>query len=143
MIDIFHDFPINAPAKTVFDSVARPQGLNAWWTLESSGKPAMGAEYKLYFGPEYDWRAAVSACVPHTEFELRMTTAVPDWQNTRVGFQLEEADGVTQVRFHHTGWPESNKHYRISCYCWAMYLRILKRHIEHGESVPYATRLDV
>jgi hypothetical protein len=26
---------------------------------------------------------------------------------------------------------------------WAMYLRVLKRHLEHGESVPYERRLDV
>jgi hypothetical protein len=37
----------------------------------------------------------------------------------------------------------SNDHFRISCYCWPMYLRLLRRHIEHGEVVPYADRLDV
>jgi len=33
--------------------------------------------------------------------------------------------------------------FRISTHCWAMYLRILRRHFEHGESVPYEDRLDV
>jgi len=28
-------------------------------------------------------------------------------------------------------------------HCWAMYLRILGRHLEHGESVPFEKRLDV
>ena len=32
---------------------------------------------------------------------------------------------------------------RTSCYCWVMYLRILKRYVEHGEMVPYERRLDV
>jgi len=30
----------------------------------------------------------------------------------------------------------------VSCYCWAMYLRIMRRYLEHGESVPYERRLD-
>jgi hypothetical protein len=60
-----------------------------------------------------------------------------------VGFELEEAGGETQVRFHHLGWPAANDHYRISCYCWAMYLRILKRYLEYGELVPYEKRLEV
>jgi hypothetical protein len=47
------------------------------------------------------------------------------------------------VRFHHTGWPQSNDHYRISCYCWAMYLRLLKRNVERGEVVPFGQRLEV
>jgi hypothetical protein len=60
-----------------------------------------------------------------------------------VGFQLASAAGATQVRFHHLGWPKLNEHYRVSCYCWAMCLRVLKRNLEHGEFVPYKQRLEV
>ena len=41
------------------------------------------------------------------------------------------------------GWPTPHEHCRISSFCWAMYLRILKRHLEFGENVPYVQRLDV
>jgi hypothetical protein len=76
-------------------------------------------------------------------FELEMVAADSDWDGTRVGFDLESAEGSTLVRFHHTGWPASNDHFRTSTFCWAMYLRVLKRHLEHGERVPYERRLDV
>lgn len=140
MADIFHHFPISAPLGPVFQAVSTPKGLDAWWTKRASGKPAEGAEYELWFGAEYDWRAVVSRCIPDTEFELELTTAQEDWRGTRVGFHLEEKDGVTQVQFHHSGWPEANDHYRGSCYCWAMYLRLLKRYVEFGETVPYEDR---
>ena len=67
----------------------------------------------------------------------------PDWLGSRVGFRLDVKNEMTWVEFYHNGWPESNEHYRISCYCWAMYLRILKRNLEHGETVAYEKRLDV
>jgi hypothetical protein len=77
-------------------------------------------------------------------FELQMTQAHPDWLKTRVGCDLyEEKDNVTRVRFYHTGWPEQNEHWRVSCFCWAMYLRVLRRHLEYGETVDYEKRLDV
>lgn len=101
-----------------------------------------GAEYELSFGPGYDWRAVVSSCIPDVEFELAMIGSQEDWRGTRVGVRLEDDNGVTQVRFHHLGWPEANEHYRVSCYCWAMYLRLLKRYLEHGEVVPYEDRLE-
>jgi len=85
----------------------------------------------------------VSRCLPDSEFELEIVSAQEDWLGTRVGFILNENDGVTQVHFHHLGWPDSNEHYRISCYCWAMYLRLLKRYLEFGDVVPYENRLDV
>jgi len=142
MPDIIQEFAIKAPRHSVFQAVSTPAGLDTWWTKASSGAPAEGEQYELGFGPGYDWRAVVVRCTPDTEFELKITDAHEDWQNTRVGFQLEEADGVTKARFYHTGWPESNEHYKVSCYCWAMYLRLLKRYVERGEVVPYDERLD-
>lgn len=143
MADILHDLPIKASLERLFRAVSTPQGLDTWWTLSCTGEPREGAEYELGFGPEYDWRSRVSRCVPDSEFELEMVRADSDWLGTRVGMRLEAGDGVTWLRFRHTGWPSPNEHFRISCTCWAMYLRVLRRSLEHGEAVPYAERLDV
>jgi len=143
MPDIFHDFLVNSPASKVFEAIATPRGLDAWWTVTSSGIPAEGERYGLYFGDGYDWKAVVTRITPDREFEIQLTEADADWTGTRVGFQLNEENGATAVRFHHTGWPHSNEHFRISCFCWAMYLRLARRYVEKGEIVPYADRLEV
>ena len=143
MADIFHDFPIKAPLDRVFEAVSTPQGLDRWWTKRSEGKPAEGSEYELCFGPQYDWRAKVTRYTPNSEFELEILRADNNWNGTRVGFRLEVRGDATWIRFHHRGWRSENEHYRISCNCWALYLRILRRFLEHGESVPYESRLDV
>ena len=143
MPDILHDFPIAAPAAVVFEGVTTPRGLDSWWTERSSGTPVVGLDYHLYFGPEYDWRARVAACEQDRSFVLEMTRSDADWLGTRVSFTLGERDGATWLHFAHTGWRAPDDHYRISSFCWAMYLRVLKRHIEHGETVPYDQRLNV
>jgi uncharacterized protein YndB with AHSA1/START domain len=143
MPDIFHDFPIKAPPERVFEAVSTPHGLDCWWTKSSAGEAAEGAEFELWFGPKYDWRAKVTVCVRNSTFELEMVRADGDWTGTRVGFRLEDRDSTTNVHFYHTGWPSQNEHWRISCYCWAMYLRILRRYLEHSELVPYEKRLDI
>ena len=143
MADIFQDLPIKAPLDRVFRAVSTPEGLDTWWTKRSAGNPQEGAEYELWFGPAYDWRAKVTRLVADCEFELEMVRADSDWLGTRVGLRLEPREGATWVRFSHTGWPSANDHFRVSCHCWAMYLRILRRYLEFGESVPYEERLDV
>jgi uncharacterized protein YndB with AHSA1/START domain len=144
MADIFHDMTIKAPRQQVFEAFATLQGLDSWWTKTSSGEPREGAVYTLSFGPEYDWRAKVTRCLPGSAFELETTEAEPDWTGTRLGCQLDSKDtATTSVRFYRTGWPAQNEHWRESCYCWAMYLRLLRRHVESGEVVPYESRLDV
>jgi uncharacterized protein YndB with AHSA1/START domain len=139
---IHHDFPIKAPADAVYRAVSTPAGLDRWWTETSAGEAVVGAEFALGFGPEYQWRARVTEARPGAAFELELVHADADWLGTRVGFRLEPRDRATMVRFSHTGWPHPNEHWRISSYCWAMYLRILRRALEHGEEVPYAERLD-
>ncbi len=143
MPDIVHDFPIKAPVTRVFRAVSLPVELDNWWTVRSTGNAQPGGEYQLWFGPEHDWRATVTRSEPDVEFELELTRAAPEWLGTKVGFHLNPKGGVTHVRFHHVGWPAATEHYRTSCYCWAMYLRVLRRYVEHGETVPYERRLDV
>lgn len=143
MPDILHDLRIDAPPERVFQAVTTPEGLDRWWTLRSAGSARAGGEYELDFGPGHRWRARVSRCVDGREFELEMTDAAPQWIGTRIGFHLAPAPGGTHLRFHHAGWPEASENFRVSSYCWAMYLRILRRRLEHGESVPYERRLDV
>lgn len=143
MADILHDLPIKAPIVRVFDAFSTPAGLDTWWTKTSAGEPKDAAEYTLGFGPGYDWRARVTRLQPGAAFELEMIAADDDWLGSRVGVELEARDGVTWVAFYHRGWPSANEHYRISCNCWAMYLRVLRRYLEHDERVPYEQRLDV
>jgi uncharacterized protein YndB with AHSA1/START domain len=142
MPDIFHHFLIHAPTAQVFKNISSPSGLDEWWTETSSGIPIAGEVYTLSFGPQYSWKAIVSKCTPGHEFEFTMREAHSDWLDTRVGFHLNESDSNTEVHFYHVGWKESNEHYRISNFCWAMYLRILKRFTECGEQVAYADRLN-
>jgi uncharacterized protein YndB with AHSA1/START domain len=142
MPDILQDFPIRVSGQRVFDAVSQPDELAQWWTARSAGQPRIGNEYVLWFGPEYDWRAVVTRCKPGKEFEFEMTRADTEWTGTRVGFRLQETNGGTQVGFYHRGWPAETAHFRVSSHCWAMYLRLLRRYLEHGETVAYELRLD-
>ena len=141
--DILQDFPINVAPARVFEAISAPVSLDRWWTKTCTGRPAVGVEYGLGFGPGYQWRAVVTKCDPPVAFELTLDQADRDWTGTRVGFELQPTPTGTQVRFYHRGWPTANEHYRISCHCWALYLRLLRRHLEQGEAVPYERRLDV
>ncbi len=140
MSDIRLQLPIFVPAARVFGAMTQPDGLSAWWTLAARGVPALGETYDFDFGPSYQWTGRVSHCEHDVAFEWTMGTEDPDWAGTRVGFTLEPIESGTRVEFYHRGWPEANAHFRGSSYCWATYLRLLKRYLEHGEFVPYAQR---
>lgn len=141
MPSILHDFMINADPEKVFDAISRPAEVDKWWSLECSGSPAVGEVYRLFFGEPWDWRARIVLCERGRAFEWEMIDAMPDWMGTRVGFDLDMSGDATRVRFHHRGWKEENEHFRVSSYCWAMLLRLLKVYVERGEVMPHAQRL--
>ena len=143
MADIFHHFPINASIEKVFEKISTPAGLDIWWSKQTTGNPIPGAIYEFDFGPVYTWKAVVSKFLPHAAFELQFIESDDDWNGSRVGFNLMSRNETTNVQFYHVGWKEDNEHYRISNYCWAMYLRLLKRNLEFGEEVLYEERLNV
>lgn len=140
MADILHDFWIKATPERVFELCATARGLEAWWTRRAAGEPRLGAEYQFYFSEDYDWRGVVMVCEPGRAIEWELRTADADWVGTRVGFALAAEGEGTRVAFHHAGWREPSQHFRVSSYCWATYLRLMKRHVEHGETVAYDLR---
>ncbi len=143
MPEILHTLPVRAAPAAVFRALATGDGLAAWWTARSFGEtPILGAEYRLWFGEAYDWRARVTACEPGRLFELTLIEAMDDWRGSQVRFTLTPKDTGTEVRFEHEGWPAVSEHFRISSFCWAMYLRLLRRYVETSEVVPYEERLD-
>ena len=142
MANILHEFTISAPPERIFECMTTPAGLDQWWTHYSSGKAEVDALYTLGFGPEYDWEARVTKCAKDAEFELELIEASDEWIGTRVGFHLASLGDHTRVSFHHSGWKAETSHFGTSSFCWAMYLRLLRRYIENGESVPYDDRLE-
>lgn len=140
MHNILFSFTIDAPPARVFETIAHPAGLNAWWPVASSGHPAVGERYEFDFGPGCRWAAIVTACHAPLQLEWRLTEADEDWTGTVVSFHLAPEGNSTRVEFAHTGWRDAHKHYRVSAFCWAAYLRLLRRYVEDGDIVPYADR---
>lgn len=140
MPDICHQFQIKAPISDVCGAISTPEGLDSWWTLSSEGKPAVGEAYRFFFSKQFDWKAEVVRCSENELIEWRFSDAEPDWTGTRLVISLSEKEGLTWIDFRHLEWKSAGDHYRHTSFCWAMYLRLLKRYVERGEVVAYEAR---
>ena len=138
--NIYHNFQINATPKAVFDAVSQPMHLDNWWSLKSSGVPALGETYNLNFTDQYDWYCQVSKLEPNNSIHFKMTKADADWNPTTFGFDLEEINDRTNVKFSHINWKDTNDHFKIASFCWAMLLNGLKNYLEKGVVVPFDQR---
>ena len=137
---ILHDLEVNATLENVFQMVSVPEFLNEWWTHCSHGNAELDSEYIFEFSEEYKWKGKVSKLNPPFEIEYLMTEADEDWKGTYVGFILKETKSGTKISFYHKNWKTVSEHFRQTSFCWAMYLKILKKFVEEGFHVPYSER---
>jgi len=140
MADILHNVYIHAKPEQVFRAISTGEEIAKWWTKRSTGKPIKGTVFNFYFTEQYDWDAKLIDVQENLRCVWKMTKADDDWLNTQFGFQLSEKEGITTVEFHHTGWLDSNEHFKRSSYCWAMYLHLLKSYIETGKITTFDKR---
>lgn len=137
---IFHNLQIEASTKKVFNAVSQPKHLDNWWTLKSSGKPELHAEYNLNFTDEYDWYCKVSKVKSDASIHFKMVKADNDWNPTTFGFDLEQTEKGTLVKFSHVDWQYANNHFKTASFCWAMLLNGLKNYLEKEIIVPFKDR---
>ena len=137
---IFHNLMIKASSKEVFEAVALPEHLNNWWTLKSSGIPELNTEYNLNFTDDYNWYCKISEVKINNFIHFSMTKSDNDWNPTTFGFELEEHDNGTLVKFSHENWQLANHHFKHSSFCWAILLNGLKNYLEKGIIIPFEER---
>jgi uncharacterized protein YndB with AHSA1/START domain len=137
---IYHDLTIKSPREKVFDAITSPVHLVNWWPLKSEGVPKEGATYNFNFTDEYDWYGVVIKVEDLKSFHIKMTTSDDDWNATTFGFDLEELNGNTKLKFCHTNWKNCNDEFRQSSYCWAILLKGLKDYLENGIIIPFENR---
>lgn len=141
--EIIHHLRIAAPAQAITDAILSKEGLNAWWTKDAEVDPKPGGKYVFYFAEHsIQWEADLSTYEPGKKLSWTFTKADDDWTGTVVSFELLKKGELFHIHFSHTGWKSPNEHMHITNYCWALYLRLLKRYVERGEIVPYAERSD-
>ena len=140
MPDLVHQFHVAASAEVLFAAISTPEGLNSWWTLESSGQPQIGTQYRFYFGPKYDWLATVVAAEADRSITWQMLRAMDDWIPTCLEFRLSPDNGGCKVHFAHRGWQAESEHFAISNFCWGQLLKGLKDYVEHSIVVQFDRR---
>ena len=135
MSDILHQLHIDGPRDAVLRSLTTIEGLASWWTSTTEGESAPGSHIDFRFG-EHVTRARVDA-IGEDHVGWTIARSNPDWDGTRVTFDLSEDDGKTLVRFGHRGWAESNQFFEHCSMKWAIFLLSLKDRVETGTGRPF------
>ncbi|MEK5644438.1 polyketide cyclase [Paenibacillus rhizosphaerae] len=95
--DIRHTGVFQAPIQKVWEAVATPEGLSAWF-MPNDMQPVVGHEFHINAGPYGMSPCKVTEVDPPHRLAFRWGK---DWT---LVFELKELDGKTEVTLIHSGW---------------------------------------
>jgi uncharacterized protein YndB with AHSA1/START domain len=137
MARISQKIRIEAEPGKVFDALTTRQGYQGWWTTscEVSDKEVdlrfedgnIGSRFRF---DEQRPDLVSLTCVANK--------SIPEWQDTRLVFNLVENGGKTELDFVHDDWKAADtEKYKICVGGWDYFLRSLKSYVETGAGTPH------
>lgn len=141
MAGIHHQLSIDAPAATVYEAIATPERIGAWWDKQVVTQTDRGLVLEHNPGPEHGVvRLRVVERIPNRRIEWECISTHPAsspasaWTGTRFIFELSEAGTgparATAVNFRHAGYDEQSPFYGFNNFAWGQVLKSLKENVE-------------
>jgi uncharacterized protein YndB with AHSA1/START domain len=142
MPDILHRVGAIAPIEKVYEAIATPHGVGAWWTKETTGGDQVGESITTAFtNPDTGehvgtFHLTIEEMVPGKRVAWRVADGPAEWVDTLISFDLKQEDDYTVVNFAHQGWREPVEFMAHCSTKWATFLMSLKSYVETGAGEP-------
>jgi uncharacterized protein YndB with AHSA1/START domain len=144
MADLSHSVPINATPEQVYAAVGTQAGMRSWWTADTHMEERVGGKAEFGFeGRQMVFRMTIDKLDVGHRVIMRCHGDQPEWNGTTLTWEIvksDKDDGVTTLRFVHSGWREVTD-FCTSCNAmWGNLMFRLKDSVEgHGRGPQWET----
>ena len=137
MPDILHEVEIHTSPAKVYEAITQQQGLASWWTANTKAKPEVGSVAEFSFdGGKFLIKMEIAALEPSHKVEWKSRQGAPDWEGTKVTWELTPSEHGTKILFGHRNYASTGGSFASVSYSWANYLTSLKNYLETGKGSP-------
>lgn len=141
MPNICLTFGTSASPDTVMRAVNTLDGLNSWWTRDTTGDTHEGGKLKFRFGGHGPDMTVIKNEPDHVIWEI--TDAHDEWVGTKVGFKVITDDKQTHLMFKHAEWREETPFLHHCSMKWATFMLSLRDYLETGKGRPFPDDLHI
>ncbi|MEN5425459.1 SRPBCC domain-containing protein [Stenotrophomonas pennii] len=140
MVDIAHRVGIKAPSPQVYQALATPEGIAAWWAEGTAGDRHVGGTVTARFTADGKEIGAMQMKLlqlqPNELVLWEFIDGPAEWIGTTARFALRQDGDYCIVLFSHEGWKERGEFMHHCSTKWAVFLMSLKALLETGRGQP-------
>jgi uncharacterized protein YndB with AHSA1/START domain len=139
MPDIRHRVVISAPLESVYEAVAKADGISEWWTRGGvRGESREGSKLQFFFGqPDPAAVMEVTRLDPDGHVHWNCVEGADEWVGTKLAFDLTQSGDETVVLFSHADWRDPSEFMAHCSARWAYFILSLKSLVETGKGTPF------
>jgi uncharacterized protein YndB with AHSA1/START domain len=138
MPDIVQEVTIEVAPENVFHAITTPDGITGWWANQVTAEPKAGSLTEIRFDNGEVMQMEVAKCEVGEQLHWVVRHAPqPEWEGTRITWDLAPASKGTKLLFGHRGFPPSDTGYEQTAAGWQYFLHSLKSYLETGKGTPY------
>ena len=142
MPNITHAISTTAEIEQALSAITSLEGLNSWWTSETTGDPAEGGILAFRFGgggPDMSVEMATQS-----EVIWKCIAGPEEWLGTTIEFRFQKNEGGnTVLYFSHRGWAEETPFLSHCSMKWASFLLSLKEYLDLGQGRPFPNDIQI
>jgi len=139
MPDILHKVIMDASPEDVYRAITEEEGVRNWWTKDCSIGNEIGAVAEFHFNRgRVTFRMRIDELEKPERIVWYCLDGDPEWEDTRLVFEIYETSGKTVLEFSHLDWRSTDGIFAMCSYDWARYLASLKSYVETGAGQPHA-----
>jgi uncharacterized protein YndB with AHSA1/START domain len=138
MADLHHQIPIQVAPENVFAAIATQSGMRSWWTADTQMEERIGGQAEFGFERrQIVFRMTIEKLDPSKQVVMTCCGDHPEWNGTRLTWTLTHDNGVTTVRFNHSGWKAATEFYATCNSTWGELMYRLKDTLEGKHPGPH------
>lgn len=133
---IRHRIEVEVPPEALYEAIATPEGIAAWWTPRVSGESREGGVLAMRFGDgDLGPDMRVEALRPAALVEW--TCVEGPWKGMRFSFDIAPHPRGSVLAFRNTGWADASDFHMHCNSKWGFFLAVsLKSYLETGRGQP-------
>lgn len=137
MPNIIHKIEANASASDAYKKLTTLEGLNGWWTNDTSGDPKPSGVLHFRFGDKGAIDMKVLESEPNKRVVWQVLKGPGEWIGTTLSFELKQTGERTALLFQHRDWKEQSEGMFHCSTKWAVFMLSLKSLLETGKGAAF------
>jgi uncharacterized protein YndB with AHSA1/START domain len=138
LAELKHQIAIKSTPEKVYAALTTEAGFRHWWTADAKAEEKVAGKAEFGFDKRATvFRMKIEKLNPGKDVVWSCNGDNPEWAGTTLTWSISSENGMSVVRFTHSGWKSASELYAICNSSWGELMHRLRDYVEGKNPGPH------